>query len=155
MLNPRIYFVLLSCFFGLYATAQQETAIWYFGEGAGLDFNSGAPVPLTDGALVTQEGGASIADATGNLLFYTDGSTIWNRNHAQMPNGTRLRGHASSTQSAIIVPSPGDPNIYYVFTVFVQGNPGGLRYNIVDMTLDGGLGDITTKDVPLENRVLE
>ncbi|WP_350284665.1 T9SS type B sorting domain-containing protein [uncultured Croceitalea sp.] len=155
MLHPRIYFVLLLCFFSLYTNAQQEAAIWYFGEAAGLDFNSGVPVPLTDGALVTQEGCASIADATGNLLFYTDGSTIWNRNHAQMPNGNRLRGHPSSTQSAIIVPSPGNPNIYYVFTVFVQGNPGGLRYNIVDMTLDGGLGDVTLKDVPLENRVLE
>jgi hypothetical protein len=117
---------------------------WYFGQGAGLDFNSGSPVPLTDGQLNTFEGCASISDINGDILFYTDGSIVYNKNHTVMPNGSGLWGHNSSSQSAIIVKKPGSSNIYYIFTV--DGYTGwdqGLNYSEVDMSLDGGLGDIT------------
>ncbi|RDY60780.1 T9SS type B sorting domain-containing protein [Flagellimonas nanhaiensis] len=135
--------------------AQKQAAIWYFGRNAGLDFNSGSPLTLTNGALSTQEGCATISDASGNLLFYTDGITVWNRNHLPMPNGAGLLGHPSSTQSGIIVPSPANTNIFFVFTVDEAGESNGLQYNIVDMTLDGGLGDVTTKNVPLATPVTE
>ena len=97
--------------------AQREAGIWYFGIEAGIDFNSGSPVPLTNGKLITKEGCSTISDKDGKLLFYTDGSTVWNAKHNIMPNGTGLFGHLSSTQSAIIVPNPSNPSIYYVFTV--------------------------------------
>lgn len=149
---PLVFSLVLS--FTVYA--QQEAAIWYFGKNAGLDFRSGAPVPLTDGALNTEEGCASISDPNGNILFYTDGIRVWNRNHQVMPNGTNLGGHRSSTQSAIIVPSPGSTTIYYIFTVDELGRSNGLMFSEVDMTLDGGLGDITgTKNVQLAMRVTE
>ncbi len=135
--------------------AQNEAAIWYFGRNAGLDFNSGAPVALLDGALRTNEGCATISDFNGNLLFYTDGVTIWNRNHLPMLNGTGLNGHPSSTQSGIIVPNPGNPDLYYVFTVDELAGPNGLQYNIVDLTLDGGLGAVTLKNQVLESPVAE
>ncbi|RMG90376.1 MAG: PKD domain-containing protein, partial [Chloroflexi bacterium] len=124
--------------------AQKEANIWYFGRNAGVDFNSGAPVPLTNGQLSTSEGCATISDANGNLLFYTDGITVWDRNHNVMPNGTGLMGHPSSAQSAIIVPRPGSKTIYYIFTVPYSATPAvGLRYSEVDMSLRSGLGDIT------------
>lgn len=122
--------------------AQKEANIWYFGHHAGLDFNSGEPVALTDGVMNTDEGCASIADANGALLFYTDGTFVWNRNHIQMPNGSGLFGHKSSTQSGVIVPKPGSLNIYYVFTVDYTANSGGIAYSEVDMNLEGGLGDV-------------
>ena len=122
---------------------QKEGNIWYFGNFAGIDFNSGAPVALTNGALATDEGCSSISDDMGNLLFYTDGISVWNRNHVRIPNGFGLMGDPSSTQSAIIISKPGSNNIYYIFTTLGFGEPDGLRYSIVDMTLQGGLGDIT------------
>ena len=71
-----------------------------------------------------------------------------------MLNGTGLIGDSSSTQSAIIVPKPDDPNIYYIFTVDNQKNVNdntnfGLNYSEVDMTLDGGFGAVTTKNYNL------
>lgn len=148
-----IFFLLLSI---QYANAQKEASIWYFGRNAGVDFNSGALVALTDGALVTDEGCATISDKNGNLLFYTDGITVWNRNHLTMPNGTGLNGDPSSTQSAIIVPKSDEPNIYYVFTVDNVGGPNGLQYNVIDMNLDSGLGNITAqKNILLRNSVSE
>ncbi len=148
--------VLLILFFVInVGFSQNEANIWYFGNHAGLDFNSGSPVILIDGQMTTQEGCASIADSNGNLQFYTDGSTIWTKNHSVMSNGTGLNGHFSSTQSAIIVPKPNSKNIYYVFTVDYQGEPNGLQYSEVDMTLNGGLGAVTTKNVLLVTPVLE
>lgn len=137
----------LICLFLLIPTlvfSQNEGNIWYFGANAGLDFNSGVPVPLNNGALVTHEGCASIADHNGDLLFYTDGMTVYNKNHTVMPNGTGLLGDNSSTQSAIIVKKPASNTLYYIFTVDgITGNNGPLAYSVVDMTLNGGLGDVT------------
>jgi gliding motility-associated-like protein len=133
--------------------AQKPTNIWTFGKNAGLDFNSGSPVIMTGSSLYNIEGCTSIADNNGNLLFYTYGDTVWNKNHVMMPNGFGLFGHTSSTQSALIVPAPGNPNIYYVFTTGAQagfiGGYSGIAYSVVDMSLQAGLGDVTIKNTLL------
>jgi gliding motility-associated-like protein len=124
--------------------SQKESAIWYFGTNAGIDFNQGAlPQAITDGQINTREGCATISSAEGNLLFYTDGITVWDRNHDIMQNGTGLLGNSSSTQSAIIVPKPGSANIYYIFTVTRGGFANGLRYSEVDINQNNGNGAIT------------
>lgn len=117
---------------------------WYFGMLAGLNFNGG-PTVLTDGAYNAGEGGASISDASGNLLFYTDGVTIWNKNHSPMPNANGdLMGDWDGTQGSLIVQRPGSTTQYYVFTCpSFAGAATGLRYSIVDMTLDSGNGNVT------------
>jgi gliding motility-associated-like protein len=147
-----LIFLLVLSFNGLYA--QREAAIWYFGVNAGIDFNSGAPAALTNGNLITEEGCATFSDKDGHLLFYTDGTSVWNRNHQIMPNGYGLLGDSSSTQSAIIIPNPSNPNSYYIFTVDQprqdgdgslpnpDGKNDGLNYTEVNMNLQGGLGDV-------------
>ncbi|HMC01900.1 MAG TPA: hypothetical protein VKN14_12765, partial [Flavobacteriaceae bacterium] len=75
-----------------YGFPQKESANWYFGGFAGLDFNSGTPVPHVDGKLETQEGCATISDVNGNLLFYTNGVQVFDRHHSVMPNGNDLLG---------------------------------------------------------------
>ncbi len=132
--------------------SQGEANIWYFGDGAGLDFNSGNPVAINDGALRTVEGCATISNSAGNLLFYTDGTTVYSRDHTVMPNGRFLHGNSSSSQSAIIVPKPQNQNQYYIFTVDEHStNQYGLQYSLVDMTLNNGQGDVlaTEKNKPL------
>ena len=159
------HFLFIFLFLSIPTFGQKEAAIWYFGNNAGLDFNSGSPVALTNGKLVTKEGCTTISDKNGNLLFYTDGRVVYNKNHQIMPNGFGLLGHNSSTQSAIIVPKPNNPNIYYIFTVDqplpanADDNPlndfdppnNGLNYSQVDIRLNNGLGDIvnTEKNIPL------
>jgi PKD repeat protein len=125
--------------------------IWYFGFNAGLDFNSGSPVMKTDGALHTLEGCATISDKNGSLLFYTDGVSVYNKNHIVMSNGSGLLGHKSSSQAALIIPFPGDCKKYYIFTsdASENSNANGVRYSVVDMNI-GLTGDVTaTKNVLL------
>ena len=146
----KIVFIVFSLCSLHFCFSQNEASNWYFGENAGLKFNlSSNSVNVTsNGRLNTREGCASISDAFGNLLFYSDGKTVWNRNHNVMNNGTGLYGDDSSTQSAIIVPKPKDPNIFYVFTVdnSIDGSNFGLNYSIVDITLNSGLGAVTSKN---------
>ena len=81
-------------------------------------------------------------------MFYTNGVTVWNANNQIMPNGTGLLGGAglSSTTAAVIVPKPGSSNLFFIVTVdqvnFFSGVSNGVNYSVVDMTLNGGLGDI-------------
>ncbi|MFK7748032.1 MAG: T9SS type B sorting domain-containing protein [Kordia sp.] len=132
------------------AFGQGEGVNWYFGSNAGLDFNTSPPTALTNGALETNEGVATISSQSGQLLFYSDGRFVWDRNHQITPNGSGLTGDSSSTQSAIIVPKPNDPTIYYIFTVVNEAGSQGLRYSEFDLTLNGGTGDVTTmKNIPL------
>jgi CHU_C Type IX secretion signal domain len=133
----------------------QQDNIWYFGHYAGIDFNNGAPVALTNGQLDTIEGCATMSDETGNLLFYTDGVTVWGRDHIPMQNGTGLWGHESTTQSAIIIPMPGSNKKYYVFTADYQGHNHGLRYSIIDLELNSGLGGVTDKNIFVKQIICE
>ena len=163
--------------------AQGEASNWFFGSAAGIKFNNDGsittlsvnPNPIQ---IQTNEGCSAYSDVSGNLMLYTDGRTVWDRNHLAMPNGdynnlTGLFGDPSSTQSAIIIPKPGNPNIYYIFTVdephhdnrdtypnqnfdisFEEddGFNNGFNYSIVDMSIvgeNGSIGDITVRNTHL------
>lgn len=148
MKNRSFYYFFL--LFSILAFPQGEANIWYFGENAGLDFNSGTPVALTNGQINTIEGCAVLSNNLGQLLFYTDGITVYNKNHQVMVNGTGLMGNSSSTHSATIVQKPGNPNLFYVFTLDAFGHVNGFRYSVIDLALDNGLGGVTSeKNVPI------
>ena len=115
---------LLMVSFSLFS--QGEAANWFFGNGAGLTFDLNTetvtPTNVAATTINTTEGCSSISDSAGNLLFYTDGRNVWDKNHQIMPNAnynnrTGLFGDPSSTSSGLIIPRPGNPNNYYVFTV--------------------------------------
>lgn len=141
---------ILSVFIPLLCNAQKQGNIWYFGEGAGLNFNSETPFAITNGQTATdigianQEGSATISDSSGTLLFYSDGQKIWNKNHQIMSNGDNLMGNKSSTQSAFILPLPQSNHFYYIFTTdaFINNFQNGLRYSILDMCLNSGIGGV-------------
>ena len=132
------------CFFFLEAAAnaQGEANNWVFGGNAGVSWNSGVPVAFSGSAMSQPEGCCCISNAAGNLLFYSDGIFVWNSLHQQMPNGFGLLGDASSTQSAVVVPWPGSASKFILFTQDDLCGANGFRYSVVDMNLQGGLGDV-------------
>ncbi|RCS27223.1 hypothetical protein DUT90_08970 [Polaribacter sp. WD7] len=154
----KYYFLIFLLYFTNFY-AQKEANFWYFGENAGLDFSSGAPVALTNGELNTQEGCSTISDKDGNLLFYSDGIILYNSNHEVMTfsNGNLandLGGNPSSTQSALFVPNPENQNLYYLFTLgtnsVIDGieNPG-LKFYTIDKSKENGLGQIIDGPITL------
>lgn len=130
-------------------TAQQNN-VWIFGNLAGMDFNPSPPVPVSS-SLNTLEATASVCDNNGNLLFYTNSTTVWDKNGNVMPNGNGLLGGTSATQ-VLIVQKPLDCSKYYIFHVADhQSGPGDFRYTLVDMCLNNGQGDVVvaTKNILL------
>ncbi len=134
-------------FIAFTAFAQKQTYWWQFGEHAGLNFNKDTVV-VVESSLFSTAGSASISDATGQLLFSTDGGQIFNKTDTML-NGNDIGGNNQSTQSSIIVAVPGQTGIYYVFTTDSLAGPKGFRYSKVDMSLDGGKGGVTVKSIPL------
>ena len=157
--------------------AQKQANNWYFGTKAGLTWNTtrtvtatgiygvtgqvqlqDLPVDVPESEISTSEGCFSLSDENGNLLFYSNGISIWNRNHAYMKNGGGLLGHNSSAQSGIVVPYPGSKTKYIAVSIgqYGQGtnlptSSGQLTYSIIDMTLENGLGAVVEKNIPLIN----
>ncbi len=146
------------------ARAQYNTPqnnVWAFGWGAGLDFNSGSPVSIAS-ASYTWEGNASVCDASGALLFYTDGVTVFNRAGTAMPSGATIVAYPtnSATQGAVIARVAGSKTQYYVFSieqVLATTSFCHLSYSIVDMSLAGGMGDVVAASMgtPVNNRLCE
>ncbi len=132
-------------------SAQHPAQNWAFGTWAGIDFGCDPPQAVRTGMYYTQESCASISDPDGQLLFYTQGDSVFDRTHQMMPNGFEIGNTTdqwgSSTQGALIVPKPGSPNVHYIFTVDCAEVElvRGFRYSVVDMSLNGGLGEVTSK----------
>jgi len=132
-----------------FAISQKETYNWYFGGRAGITFlpDGKQPMILNNGCINTREGCSTISDSLGNLLFCTDGITVYNKSLQIMPNGYELAGNSSSTQSSLVVPIPGNTNLFYIFTTAAVERPdSGMQYSIVDLSKDGGLGDVVIKN---------
>lgn len=114
----------------------QINNVWTFGVSARLDFvNGNNPPNVGSSAISSYEGSASISDAFGNLLFYTDGITVYNSTNNIIQTG--LMGHWSSAQCGIIVPEPGNnvnsfSNRYYIFSIPELASERA-RYTIVDV----------------------
>lgn len=116
--------------------AQGGNLIWYFGN-AGVDFNTSPPTALYNSAMFASGGCATLTDELGNLLMYTNGAQMFNRQHQQMPDGFGLMGSIGSTQTAIFLPYPGTDSLYLVFNTGT-GNYGfaPYGYSVIDLTLD-------------------
>lgn len=143
--------------------AQKENANWYYGHYHGLHFSDTGVAIITDSAMPSIEGAASISDSAGNLLFYTNGQKVWNRNNEIMPNGDTLFNSpifnpnfpndwtitygSTATNGVLIIPIPLSNNRYYIFSktdycFCTTISNEGIVYSVINMNLDSGMGDI-------------
>jgi hypothetical protein len=134
----------------------KEGNLWLFGDHAGLDFSIGFPV-ITTSQMDSYEASTIVCDDNGQLLFYSDGEQVWNKNHELMPAvnspAKKLFGSVSAMQ-IIAVPQPANSSLFYLFYMETSDffNAGTLQdttrrmyYATIDMTLQNGLGDVVEK----------
>jgi len=132
------------------AYSQKQNYNWIFGRNCYINFDNVnlEPKNVEKSALDQWEGVATISDKDGNLLFYSNGETVWNRKHNVMNNGSGLLGYYSSAQSCIALQKPGSNNLYYLFTIDgIERINNGLNYSIIDMNEDNGFGKVINKNV--------
>ncbi|MEZ5017118.1 MAG: gliding motility-associated C-terminal domain-containing protein [Flavipsychrobacter sp.] len=137
------------------STAQMQNNNWCFGNNAGVSFNGGTLAPFVSN-IRTNEGVAAVSHrTTGALLFYTSTAVAYNRNFTAMPNGNGIGTDNAGTcaQGVHIAPYVNDTNKFFVFTMSAYGTNGRLSYSVIDMTLDGGLGDVIAgqKYIPIDS----
>jgi Secretion system C-terminal sorting domain len=110
---------------------------------------------------------ASICDANGNLLYYTNGISICGVNDT-LTNGQGLSPCPYTTalandglniqQAAIFIPKPGDTDIYYLFhfsnDTLQDTRPGTIYYSIINRQANGGQGAVIAKNIPILKDVL-
>ncbi|RYD98241.1 MAG: gliding motility-associated C-terminal domain-containing protein [Sphingobacteriales bacterium] len=161
--------LLISCCFTYQSTwSQGENMNWHYGKNVSVNFGQ-TPLTVNTSQIYTLEGCASVSDANGDLLFYTTGFKIWNKNGVEMPNATGLQGNGplqpgqtlpagSGYKSVQIIKHPGNANQYFV----VSGDPQELAvkklyYHVVDMSLNNGLGDVVAgqKNIEIMSNVSE
>ncbi|NOT38148.1 MAG: hypothetical protein HOP11_12310 [Saprospiraceae bacterium] len=132
--------------YNTFSFSQIESKIWYFGHNLGINFNSMPPFPLFNSNIFQDESTCTITDEFGNLLFYADKSNVYNWKHKIMKNGSNLLGNnGSSSQSPLVVQKPGEPTKFYLFYAADENIPSELRklrYSIVDLCGDNGLGEV-------------
>lgn len=123
---------------------------WLFYQSAGLKF-SDAGVSLNNPAtdiLPAGKGSSAISDADGNLITFSDGMRVWNSTGNLINFGPNLSGDLGSTQSCIIVPRPGSPQVFYIFTTDIVypaafGVTKGFNYSRIDMSISNNYGAVT------------
>jgi gliding motility-associated-like protein len=125
---------------------QGET--WCFYSKLKLEFHNGnVSSSALPAALSFGKGCASISDEDGNLIMYTDGAFLWDKNSNIITKV--LNGTPSCTQTALFVPNPSNNGIYYVFTTqlpYPSPNPSlGLQYSIINHTTAVGIDTFPSK----------
>ena len=158
----RTYFTILLIFYLQILFCQEGR--WYLNPDMYLDFTL-SPITLiestTDIDLSGYEDAISINSELGEFLYYSNGNRIWDKNFEIMPNGDDLNGWVSSSQSVVSLPFKNDPSKHFIFT---NGKGGGfgliednLYYSVLDMSSNGGLGDIVSdqKNILLYENITE
>ena len=130
------------------AYSLKTNSIWALSDSLGLDFN-GTNGPQAFNSKLYSGGVsncATVADSNGQLLFYTNGMTVWTADGSVMPHGLHIAGGVPPVtgggvggvppgQSCQVVQVPFQPEKYYLFTV-------GTYCNLIDMSLNNGHGDV-------------
>lgn len=157
------FLILLIFYFNLSLTFAQirRDAVWCFGDSVQIDFNQQSPV-ISSCSTVGRGTACSIADSLGNLLFYSHTfyvpmwlsgadnlGIIWNSNGGIMQNGDSIIGEAWY-QEMVIVPYPGNSNLYYLFHTGVISY-GEIYYSLIDISLNNGLGKVIQKNILLDS----
>ena len=155
--------IIILVFYAGIISAQKQNNNWVNGNRL-WNFNNNTNGNFTDTSINTgntfRQSVSNVSDKnTGNLLFYTNGITIYNKNFSLMENGNDLLGldttvnmieGNNSAQGSLIIPDPENANKYYVFSL---KSGYGLRYAVVDMSSNTGLGKVISKNNILLNSI--
>jgi len=112
---------------------------------------------------------AVISDSVGNILFYSNGFYIANALNDTMQNGSGINPGSFTDgwphglpipQGNLILPYPDNINKYYLFHETCTSYPGGVQpfeifYSIIDMNLNGGVGEVISKNNVILTDTLE
>ena len=147
--------------------AQYRNNNWAFGDSCGVRFNAAGIDSFYTTSVKARGTCASISDSLGNLLFYASSpklsfwqtgiyaqGVVYNKNHQEMENGDSLLS-SNWYNEMIIVPFPSSTTKFILFSCGITStlNPG-LRYSVIDLSFNNGLGKVIQKNIFLDTNTL-
>lgn len=152
----RYFICLLFSFFIKNAQAQYETANWIFTDYT-LNFVGENPTPINRSIANDPAVYASYSTDDGDLLIYTDGSTVWNGDGTIMKNGEDITPYRTNS---IIIPKPGSNRQFYIFSYNAFNVPGNnnhllsvIVYATIDLEANDRKGEVIEKNKVLYNNM--
>jgi len=125
-----------------------------------IDFNNGQPLIFAQlRKMYFEWTQANLSDHSGNLLMSTNGIFIADASGDTMLNGSGINPSQHTTNwipfglnlpdADLFLPYPGDTSKYILFHETSTYSPPTckLYYSIIDITLNGGLGAVTQKNL--------
>jgi hypothetical protein len=126
---------------------------WFFGRYCELQFNGAIPTGIESNAynnntFISSEGGYTYSDDLGNLVFYTDGTNVYNSLHTKINTNYPIFSNTGSgpisdkngmpriVQSHhgfMACPFPGQVDKYILCSSSGTNGNHGLRYAIIDL----------------------
>ena len=148
-LNTRtdsLLFAVLECKLD---SSMLSMAHWYFGNFGSLDFTAGTPVQTTvalknrtmqgesayPGQLPFIGSTISLSDSLGNLLFYSNGVSVWNKDHRKITTSPMFGASDINASSGFCyIPFPGKKGKYFAAGAYPNFNetPSGVRFVQID-----------------------
>ena len=134
--------------------AQPAIQNLYFNSAANitrLNFATDPPTVIPTGipdAGGVAEGIAHYEDQDGNVIFWVNSNGVYNQNGALMSGSAGILTNSSAAEICVC-PKPEDDNKYYIF--YNTETCSALRYSVVDMSLNGGLGNVTNLNTVIDN----
>ena len=169
-----LYISIAFIFINLDVLAQKHDYVWLFGKdsqtdtsfaGTVIDFNSSPPdIYYEFRDMNFNITNASICNADGQLLFYTNGIKVFNWQNEIMENGEGLnpgeyadnnqdRGYVLE-QGAMALPVPNSDSLFYLIHVdknYPVGNHSfhskRVYFSLIDMIQNNGSGKVLSKNV--------
>ena len=135
------FILLLVSFF---VRAQKKNNVWAFGINGGLNFNTNPVTPFKSKASADEAIYyiSSICDKDGNLLIYTDGRKVWNRDNRVMPKHNDWWFLSGEKLMPLICPYPDNDSLFYLFGIGDGINPYQLQYTTTMMKHPGDVEEV-------------
>lgn len=151
-----VWLILLS---PLFTQAQLQADNWVFSNnGYYINFNRATqPLSLLNPGYANTRG-TTYSDRNGQLLFYSNGSIVCNRDFNKMPSTAGSNYLFSNglyyTQGVLAVPYPDHDSLYILFHIysdFSNNLKSELLYSIINMKMDSGRGgvDLVQRNIPI------
>lgn len=111
-----------------------------------MDFQSGSPVISYTGLSNGYEGIAHMEDGAGNIIFFVNANGVYNSAQVLMSGSVGLLADPSSAEIDIC---PWPKHAGKFFIIYNAQTCSNMFYSVVDMNLNGGLGNVSSLNIPL------
>jgi Secretion system C-terminal sorting domain len=168
-----LYVIIFLCALPLHCIAQKTDHTWVYGKDSNNPLVKFTQIKFDDDSIIynfsSKDGfmgntNSSTSDENGNLLMYSNGCHIFNKNGVIMKNGDSINSPINQywlsecggsnpsyniNEGFYVLPNPKNSYQYYCLQLrqdfLITGNPDFL-YSVVDFSKDNGLGEVIEKD---------